>query len=409
MSAKAAGMLESAKTIGWDLGLSSIQALLLELNNPQNNVKAVHITGTNGKGSICAFLNSILMEAGYKVGRFTSPAVTSEYERYTINDEWITEESYNKCLDVLAYACENVIKQGFRHPSLFEIETALAFLYFEMSECDIMLIEVGMGGLLDATNVIDNPIICAFSSIGLDHTQWLGETVEEITKNKAGIIKPGCTIVSALQTDDCASVLKNNAKSNLCDIVFSKPVSNNIELGLKGDFQYQNAAVAKDCCLILRQNGFVIADEVIEMGLKKAKWPFRFEQISEYPQIILDGAHNYPAILQLKQALDHLESRQNLTFVLSVLADKDYNDMFKEIVPLADKIILVESLNSRALALNELYNAVLPYADTPPIKAIDFNDAANIALKEKNNIIVCFGTFTFLNDMKRAFEEILDI
>ena len=404
-SAKAESMIESAKAVGWDLGLSSIKALLEQLDNPQNKLKTIHVTGTNGKGSTCAFLNSILIDAGYRVGRYVSPAVCSEFERYTINDEWISEESYCKAMDVMAHACDGVVISGLRHPSLFEVETALAFYYFYLMECDLAIIEVGMGGLLDATNVMSSPLICAFTSIGMEHSKWLGDTITDIAKNKAGIIKPQTYVVSALQESCVESILRDTARSNMCDISFAEPIDKKYKLGLVGDFQRQNAGVAIECIRCLRQNGFTISEDNISRGLSDAKWPFRFEQISTSPEIYLDGAHNYHAIVALKQAIIDNISNKTLTFVISVLADKDFDKMFEMIFPLARDIIVVEAPSERALPIEDLYKAANAAANTQTVeRAQSFSHAAQLAI-DSGNTIVCFGTFTFLNNMKNEFKE----
>ena len=402
LSNKGTQCIETAKSVGWDLGLSVISALLSELGNPQNMVPAVHITGTNGKGSTLAFLNEILIHAGYRVGRFTSPAVNIENERYTINNIYISDDSFSKTLDIVADACNIIVEKGFRHPSLFEVESALAFLYFYASGCDIMLIEVGMGGLLDATNVISEPLLCVFANIGYDHMQWLGSSLAEITKNKAGIIRPGAQVVSSIQPEESASVLKDVSKSNGCDIEFVQPFSS-AALSLNGTFQLQNAALAKACALKLRLRNFKISDEDINYGLSHTYWPFRFETINKEPLIILDGAHNMPAILKLKESIINNINSDNLTFVISVLKDKSHKEMFEEILPMANKIIVVETENPRALPLNDLAAEAQSVSDAEVIAAKSFNNSAIAALSDKSSTIICFGTLSFLQSIKAAF------
>lgn len=406
MSLAAQECISHAKAIGWDLNLDSIKALLQYLDNPQNKIKTIHVTGTNGKGSVCSFLRSILIKSGYRVGMYNSPAVECDFERYTINGKWITEDDYNSLMDTIAMACRIVELQGFRHPSLFEIETALAFLYFVMSKCEINIIEVGMGGALDATNVIDNPLICVFTSIGMDHSNFLGSTLSDISKNKAGIIRDNSTIVSAIQEDEVRCILSDCAKAHMADIYYALPVPNNTSLGLMGEFQYQNAGVAKECAYILRNMGYKITEQSIVEGLKSAVWPFRFETINSDPLIILDGAHNYPAIVMLKKTIQNELSNRKLTFVISVLKDKDFDEMFSLILPLAENVIVVQSDSDRALDIDNLYDCVANYS-SKAYKASNFYDAAQKAINYNNDAIICFGSFTYLNKIKKSFKEIL--
>lgn len=401
--------IDKAKSIGWDLSLSSMRLLMDYLDNPQDKIRIVHVTGTNGKGSVCAFLSQILIEAGCKVGRYNSPAIENERERYTINDSWIKEDDFSKTLDIVAKACNLVEKSGLRHPSLFEVETALAFLYFYSASCDLAIIEVGMGGLLDATNVIKQPLICAFTPISLEHQQWLGNTLSEITKNKAGIIKDNCHVVSCIQEDEAGRVLKNTAKAHLSDITFVDKLNQSYEISLKGAFQYQNAAIAVEIAKELRLYNFNISDENICSGLKNCRWPFRFEKIHDMPCVILDGAHNLSAVNELKKSLLDYYPNKSITFVVSVLADKAYKEMFDTIFPIASSIILVESKSLRALSSKDLYKAASDFSKNKNLQiAENFSQAANLAINEYNELIVCFGTFTFLNDIKNCFKEIFN-
>lgn len=408
-SDKAKNCIVKANNVGWDISLNTIKELLNILDNPQDKIKTVHVTGTNGKGSTCTFLNQILIEAGYKVGKYMSPAVADERERYTINNEWISEQAYSDIIEAIAVAADIVEMKGFRYPSLFEIETVLAFLYFEKSGCDIAIIEVGMGGMEDATNVMHSPLACLFTPIGLEHKAWLGDTLEAIASNKSGIIKDNAFVVSAKQENAVASVLKDVAKAHMSDIVFAEPLSENISLGLTGSYQLQNAAVARECALYLRTKGFNIADAALKAGLENARLPFRFETISDNPKIILDGAHNLPAVLALKDSINKSLDKQSLTFVISVLADKDFDKMCQEILPLAHNIVLVQSDSPRAMELNAMKSIAKKHFHGDIKTASSFNEAADIASAQNDDAIVCFGTFTFLKEMRDTFHRIIDI
>ena len=409
LSDKALQCVNKARSIGWDPGLFVIKELLNKLGNPQNDTPAVHVTGTNGKGSVCAFLNSICMSAGIRVGRFTSPAVDSEYERYTIDDEWILEQDYSELLEQVADAALLVEQSGLRYPSLFEVETALAFLYFKKKQCQLMIIEVGMGGLKDATNVMERPIECLFTNIGLEHMQWLGNSLYDIAANKAGIIKPGCQVVTAVQEPEALRAIVETAETNGCPFSVAEPLeSGQYILGLNGTFQLQNAALAKCAALKLNDAGFKISDSDIENGLKDAVWPFRFEKICDNPAIILDGAHNPPAIRQLKRSITENYKDAKLTFVVSVLKDKDFSQMFEDILPLASQVVVAQAPGERALELDSLYSvchSVVPDC----LKAYNYREACQLALNSQPEAIICFGTFTYLREIRNNFREILNV
>ncbi|MCR4831304.1 MAG: hypothetical protein K5883_07625 [Pseudobutyrivibrio sp.] len=407
-SKKAEDCIVKAKNVGWDISLDTIKELLDLLDNPQDKIKTVHVTGTNGKGSTCTFLNQILIEAGYKVGKYMSPAVADERERYTINNEWISEQDYADIIDAIAVAADIVENKGFRYPSLFELETVMAFLFFEKSCCDIAIIEVGMGGMKDATNVMKAPLACLFTPIGLEHKSWLGDTLKAIVANKSGIIKDNAFVVSAIQEDEVSSVLKDAAKAHMSDIVFAKPLSENIFLGLTGTYQLQNAAVAKECALYLRTKGFNIADAALEAGLKNARLPFRFETVFDSPKIVLDGAHNLPAVLALKDSINKFLDKQKLTFVISVLADKDFDKMCQEILPLASNVVLVQSNSPRAMDINDMKAIADKHFDGDISTASTFDEAGQLAISCNNDVIVCFGTFTFLKEMRDTFHRIIE-
>lgn len=403
LTPKAKECVDKAKAIGWDLDLTTIKALLAQLDNPQNKIKTVHITGTNGKGSTAAFLTQMLINAGYTVGRYTSPAVENELERYTINNSWISQSDYCGLLEAISIAAEILTRQGFRYPSLFEVETVLAFLFFSLSKCDINIIEVGMGGALDATNVISNTAICVFTSIGLDHQAWLGDSLTDIAKNKAGIVKYGSIIVSTIQNEEVSSVLNDVAKANNCPIYFAKPLKNICKLSLVGSFQYINAALACECAQLLNTIGFEIDHNDITNALTSTVWPFRFETISNKPLVILDGAHNLPAIIELKKTIKQLYVDKKLTFIVSVLKDKNYEEMFKEIIPMANNVITIQSQNDRALNGQLLTSSIQKYCNNV-FYCENSDDAVEKAYSLKDEAIICFGTFTFLSEMKKAFE-----
>ncbi len=404
LSKPALEMLDNAKAIGWDLKLSTIKAVLKELDNPQDKVPSIHVTGTNGKGSVCEFINSIAIAAGIKVGKYSSPAIDCEYERYTINGNWINKEEYNSLLEELVIPCKTVLASGLRHPSLFELETCLAFLYFQKSACQLMIVEVGMGGLLDATNVIAKPLACIFSNIDLEHTSYLGTTLTEIAQNKGGIIKDNSTVITCKQHAAVEQVLRALSDAHNCRYVEVLPLSKDYELGLKGEKQYLNAAIAKEAALLLNQYGFSIDSSAITKGLKNAFIPYRFEKLDTTPTLIFDGSHNVAAISVLKQNLIDYFPNVKKTFIISALKDKDFFNMCKEILPLAEDIILVEASNERAMPKADLFKCARHFSNACQL-AYDYETAVNMAFAFDNELIVVFGTFSYLCEMKSIFLE----
>jgi len=417
--------LEKSKSRGWVLGLLSIETLLDKLNNPQDKLQVIHITGTNGKGSILAYLTSVLEEAGYKVARYTSPAVESELERYYLDGN-ISQENYDKYMLKVKAACDQMESEGFDHPTLFEVETAMAFLYFAEMGCDIALIEVGMGGIDDATNVIKNPLMAIFANISLDHTSFLGNTAEEIAKKKSGIIKSGCNIISCVQDDAVVRVLENKASELNCPIAFADLYSCKVidraegysfvykdesyQIPLLGEFQIMNACTAIEAVKKLNSLGFKLNDCQLKAGLAKTKWPYRLERISSFPAIYLDGAHNPAAIRQMVKTIQNVFLNRSLTFVISVFKDKSYDEMFSQIVPLADYIICTESNNPRALPANDVYENMKKYLNSKCqlLKINDFTEAAAESIKINSDITICLGSLSYLSDIKKAFKKILD-
>ena len=215
--------LDEVSKYGSVLGLDTIRGLLMELGNPQEDLKFIHIAGTNGKGSVLAFISSIFSESGFRTGRYISPTVVSYLERIQIDGEWIPEGEFAEYAEEVKKAVARMETKGMAHPTVFEIETAIAFLYFREKKCDYVVLETGLGGRLDATNIVENTAAAVFTSISRDHMGFLGDTLEEIAGEKAGIIKPGCVAISAAQEPEAADILRKRAESLGCEIVFARP------------------------------------------------------------------------------------------------------------------------------------------------------------------------------------------
>jgi len=323
----------------FNLSLENMRILLKKLNNPEKSLKVIHVAGTNGKGSVCAMLSSILKEAGYKVGMYTSPHLKDFRERFLINNKKISKE------DLVKYFKK--VKPSITSQTFFEVITAIAFLYFKDKKIDFLVCEVGLGGRLDATNLV-NPIISVITNIGLEHQQYLGEKIEEIAYEKAGIIKNRIPVVTGAR-GVALKVIKKIAKEKNSKIYLDgKPVKG-FPLKLKGDFQLENASVAVETINRLNQYyNLKINKKIIKNGLLKTIWHGRLEFISK--NILVDCAHNIDAIKALKKELKKIKKGyKKLYLIIGFLKDKDHKSMLKELIPLADRTILVKPKIPRAL------------------------------------------------------------
>lgn len=426
-------VMEEAKARGWIFGLDSIANLLEVLGNPQDCLNFVHVTGTNGKGSVCNYLSSVLNAAHIKVGCYTSPAIGEPCEKYHINNMTLSSFMYDKYLAQVEDAARLADELHGTKATAFEIETALAFLYFKDAGVDIAIIEVGLGGELDATNIIRNTLVSVFTPISFDHINILGDSLEAIAKAKAGIIKPDSIVVSAKQVDEVKNVLCDVANDKGCRISFVDnesidilekdvidPVTNiKYPFGrfleyksalypckFPGKHQIENHALVVEIIDALRDKGYEIGDEAITYGFVNAINPYRFMNVATRPYVYVDGAHNPAAIHELTEILKENFTNEPLTFIIGVLKDKDYETMFAEILPLASTIICVQPDNPRALALYELKELAEKYCDN--VYASErMSEAAEIALSTKNTVIA-FGSFYFLDSIKNEIARKLE-
>ena len=319
------------------LRLESITALLDILGNPQKNLKFIHIAGTNGKGSVCAFLQGIFSSAGYKTGKYTSPNLVSVCERINIDGEDIREEEMETLMESVQLSAEKVAEKLGELPTSFEIWTAAAFCYFEKQKCDIVILETGLGGTRDATNVIGPPEVAVITRIALDHTEYLGDTLSQVAGEKAGIIKNGSKVVTLRQEEEAMAVLERVCQEKKCPLIITedaKPLGfkdiyetfsyKEIEItsGLGGFSQIENASLAVETALALG-----IDEEHIKEGIKKAIHKGRFEIVSKKPLMIFDGAHNNNGMNALMKSLKRYFPHKNPTFIMGVMADKSYGEM----------------------------------------------------------------------------------
>ena len=420
--------VEETTKYGSILGLETIKTLLDELGNPQDKVKIVHVAGTNGKGSVFTFVQNVLLKAGYHVGRYASPAVFEYREIIQFDGKNITEEEFAKYMANVKSACDRMVSQGKHHPTSFEVETALAYLYFSNKPCDIVLIETGMGGETDATNVEKEALCSVITSISLDHMQFLGNTVEDIAKVKAGIIKENSDVVVSNQGESIINVIESQAAVKNSKVVVANEPYNikidgyitsfdyvtandkklSVKISMMGAYQLINACTAIETLEILRSKGYDITDENIIEGMKNAKWPGRMEVVKEQPLIVIDGAHNPGAAIKLKESIEMYFTNKRIAFIMGVLADKDYSEEIKIVALLAKKIFTITPDNKRALNGEALALAV---ADSN--KNVTFEPTLEEAVKEaeklyRNNeidMILAFGSLSYLGDLKNIIND----
>jgi len=376
-------LIETSMRFGCRPGLERTARLLDFLGNPHKRLKLVHVAGTNGKGSTTAMIANILSSAGYSTGMYISPHLYRNTERMTIDGKEITEG------DFAVYATEVLDKvrimreKGLEEPTQFEMYTAMAFLYFERSKVDFAVIEVGLGGRYDATNVID-PLLSVITSISYDHTDILGDTIEKIAYEKAGIIKEGSRVVmypqlyseaasvieavckekgvKLIKADESLLTLRDyNEKGQIIDFAYGAYAIEGMKLPLIGDHQLKNAAVALTAIAELEAMGHPVGEGAIRAGMESVRWPCRLSIASSEPLILIDGAHNEDGINSLEGALRKYFSSRKIIFVIGMLKDKDYGYAIRKLMPLAHRAVATEPVSGRALPAAAMAEAIRPY------------------------------------------------
>lgn len=365
---EAVELIHEQAWIGQKPGLSRTLDLLHRLGDPHKGLKYVHITGTNGKGSTAAMTASILSKSGLKVGLYTSPHLWTFHERFRVNGQMMSDED-------LGRIGARVVEAGklMKEPATeFELMTAVGMLYFQEQKCDLVVLEVGLGGRLDSTNVIPAPEVAVITNIGLEHTEVLGDTKALIAREKAGIIKEGCNALLYHQSREVEEVVENVCREVGASLHLTAPetlevLSSNQEgqtfmyrgkgpyhIRLLGDYQMCNACTAIDITELLRQRGWKIPEEALTTGLDSAVWPARMELVRRSPDLFLDGGHNPQCMEALSQSLAKLYPGKKIWFLTGVLADKDFSDMFKHIIPLARGFVTITPDSPRAMTAQDL-------------------------------------------------------
>ncbi|MEW9082643.1 folylpolyglutamate synthase/dihydrofolate synthase family protein [Caldanaerobacter subterraneus] len=417
--------IHSTYKFGMKLGLENIRRLLGYMGNPEKNLKIIHVAGTNGKGSTSSFINSILKEAGYKVALYTSPYLEEFEERMKINGENISREKLVYYVEYIKPIIARMVREGYNHPTEFEVITAIAFKYFSDEEVDFVVLEVGLGGRFDATNAIFSSLVSVITSIDYDHMDKLGNTLGNIAYEKAGIIKKKGVVVSFYQQEEALKVIndacevreayltvldKNNVviKEQNSDFqVFDYKNFKDLKITLLGTHQIYNASLAVEVIQKLKNiYGYRIEEEAIKRGLMNAKWPGRLEVMKKRPYVVIDGAHNPQGMTVLKESLKLFNYRR-LILVIGMLKDKEVDKMLNIITPVADVIITTTPLSDRAYSAKDLASKI----SRNSVFAVDQIDkAVNEALKmagEEDMVLFC-GSLYMIGHVRKLLREVIN-
>lgn len=411
------------------MGLERTRELLDRLGNPQDSLRFVHVAGTNGKGSVCAYVERILREAGYRTGLFTSPYLVSFEERIRVDGRNISRAE----LTEVTLAVRDAAEAMEDHPTEFELMTAVALLHFARQACRIVVLEVGLGGRLDSTNVIDEPEVSVIARIGLDHTKLLGSTLAQIAREKAGIVKEGCPVVTWPQEPDAFAAIDLRAAERGADLTaadfsrldieaaptaqeprwrFSYKGRTGLETRLLGAYQPYNAAVALEAVEALRGRGWDVPEDAVRAGLARTRWPGRFEVVSHDPTFVVDGGHNPQGAQALADSLRAVFPGVKPVFLIGVLEDKDYPEMMEAILPLGAAFVCVMPANPRALPAEKLARTVRwtgqdllgCSACVNPLVAPSVEDGVRQAreLAGRDGLVVSFGSLYSIGAVEAA-------
>ena len=437
---EALDFIHGLNRFGTKLGLHNITKLLELLGNPHENITIIHVAGTNGKGSTCAMIASILRSAGFKVGLYISPYLEVFNERMQVNGENISNEDLARLTEKVREKVFYMRENGLGSPTEFEVVTAIGFSYFKEQAVDFLVLEVGMGGRLDATNVV-TPLVSVITPISMDHQQYLGSTLRDISREKCGIIKQGVPVVTAPQEDEAMAVIEDTCRERNCSLtkVINSSVSRSpdtisyrfvnggikgmtfdlytpktdypgLQIGLMGRHQLDNAATAVAAVEPLGNSGVNLSREAIYKGLKGARWPGRLEIMKEKPTVLIDGAHNIAGIKTLKAVLEEYFYDRKKILVVGILEDKDYTEMLEELIPVADTVICTAPDNPRALSAARLAEAVSNIFQKSQIKVYaqeKIEDALKLAssLADDEDMVVFAGSLYMIGHVRTLLNK----
>ena len=403
-------------------GLERISELCSALDNPQSDLKFIHVAGTNGKGSTSTMLSSVLSEAGYKVGMYTSPYIYRFNERIQVMGKEISDEALISLCEQIKPIAENMKDK----PTEFELITAMAFEHFKCEACDVIVLEVGLGGRFDSTNIIRNPALSIITGISLDHTNLLGDTVEKIAAEKAGIIKDSAPVIYGGDSDSAFEVISDVARrlgsevfrtdrGEICDThldlsggCFSYKGWKNVSISLLGEYQFFNAALVLDSIELLRDRGFKIPRDAVYRGISAAHWKARFEIISKNPLFIFDGAHNPEGVSAAVSSIKRYYPGGRVAIISGVLGDKDYRAVAASIASVADRVFTITPGNQRALSAKE-YAEVLEELGATAIPMPSIEDAVSAAVKYAKQMgkpLFCLGSLYTYSDVVNALSSL---
>lgn len=392
-------------------GTERVEALCAAVEKPQKNLPVIHVTGTNGKGSFCVILASLLEEAGFTVGRFSSPALCKINECIAVNGTEISDDDFARLVSLIRPYADAAADR----PTEFEILTVVAFLYFRERDCDYVILECGMGGLTDATNVIDHPLLSVITGVSLDHASFLGSTVAEIAKQKAGIIKDGCPVLWCGSDPEGEAECRRHAlchraplhtvprgtlnikQADLSGTVFDFNGKTDLPLSLLGLYQADNAANALTALQILNVN---CSDDVLRRGLRNARWPGRFEVLSTHPLIIADGGHNPDGVNRAVESIEAYFPGERVVFVTGIMADKDYRTVAARMASVAYGVYTVTPPNARSLPAED-YAQVFRSLAVPATPCSEVKDALELAIAE-GKPVVCLGSLYMYSEIRAA-------
>lgn len=433
------------------LGLERMEGLLWRLGDPQKHLRFIHVAGTNGKGSVCAMTAQILQCAGYRTGLFTSPVISDYREQFQVDGEMISQEAFARLADTVKQACDRMDDP----PSEFEKAVALAFLYFVETNCDLVVLEVGLGGVDDATNIIDTPEVAVIVNIDYDHMGFLGNTLEQIAQKKSGIIKEGAVVVTADQQDAVMDVLERRCRKMHATLIRtsvkhvriiektldgqrfiydgnyddgmdsgghidhidhsggnSDRLPSEIILSLIGDHQCANAAIVLEIIRCLQMKDWHISKDAVREGMKTVRWPGRFEVLSKDPLIIVDGAHNPDGIRALSHNLGEYCAGETFIFITGILKDKDYHEMLMQMLPFAHSFLTVAPDNPRAMSANACAQEIRMCGfDGEIVACSDKQQAVTQALqaaRQSGHPICAFGSLYSVGALKEAIQSELE-
>lgn len=422
------------KEFASDYALQDVKELCERMDHPERKLRIIHIAGTNGKGSAGAYISNALAMSGYTVGRFVSPVLFDYREKiqkvtgteFGIETEWISEQETAERITELSEQAIKMCEDGFGHPTAFEIETVMAFCQMAKWHVDVAVIETGLGGRMDATNIVEKPVITVFTQISMDHTAILGDSLEQIAEQKFGIIKAGVPVVSVRQEENVMEQLRTICQRRGLKLCVAEPEKvrqieyrlegtrfwyqgNTFRLSQLGCYQIENAIVALETLYQLANMGFhKINISSIQSALQHTKWTGRFEIISKDPFLILDGAHNPAGAKALRRSLETYFATERFYLVFGVFRDKDYKGILQQMLPLAKRVYTVKAEGERGMEPEALAEIVREYSAGREVKV---RSCTNVAMaldainrQEKRGKIVVFGSLSFLNEVYRYFD-----